>query len=208
MNVPDIEHFEAQAAETVGAMKALFREFEARLGEVVSAQRLASSESRDEASKARAALEELVRQAKAIVEAQRQALTEVRQGWRLHVAENTRAAGEEIARAFGAQIASGLREKLETMTIAVEGVTRRFAWTTALKWIAGIAVAIPMTVALGLWAFLPRVEGLPWQYVRAGASKLRACEVGQEMHVCIVTVDKAQVLTSARGEPVVVVRGM
>src|SRR2546429_9889573 len=100
MNTPDIERFEAQAAETVGAMKALFREFEARLGEVVSAQRLASSEARNEAAKARGALEDLVRQANAIADAQRQAFTEVREGWRLHVAENSRAAGEEIARAF------------------------------------------------------------------------------------------------------------
>ncbi|HEY6398860.1 MAG TPA: hypothetical protein VIX82_15540 [Solirubrobacteraceae bacterium] len=71
MNDPDIEHFEAQAAETIGAMRALFREFENRLGEVASAQRLANSEARTEATKARAALENLVREATAIVDGQR-----------------------------------------------------------------------------------------------------------------------------------------
>ena len=44
MNEQDIE----QAAEIVGAMKDLFKEFESRLGEIVSTQRIASSEARAE----------------------------------------------------------------------------------------------------------------------------------------------------------------
>jgi len=205
---PDIEHFEAQAAQTVGEMKALFREFENRLGEVVSGQRLASSESRNEAAKARAALEELTRQANALVDGQRRALDEVRQGWRLHVAENSRAAGEEIARAFGAQIADGLKQQLQGMCSAVERATKRFRWTTTLTWTAGIGVAIVLTIGLGVWAVLPGAGGLPWPYLRVAAMRLQPCEVDRVIHVCAAVDDKQRMARSADGEPLVVIRGM
>jgi len=205
---PDIEHFEAQAAQTVGEMKALFREFENRLGEVVSGQRLASSESRNEAAKARAALEELTRQANALVDGQRRALDEVRQGWRLHVAENSRAAGEEIARAFGAQIADGLKQQLQGMCSAVERATKRFRWTTTLTWTAGIGVAIVLTIGLGVWAVLPGVDGLPWPYLRVAATRLQPCEVDHVIHVCAAVDDKPRMPKGSSGEPLVVVRGM
>lgn len=208
INVPDIERFEAQAAQTVGEMKALFGEFEARLGEVVSAQRLASSEARNEAAKARAALEELARQAKAMVDAQGRTLEEVRQGWRFHVAENSRAAGEEIARAFGVRIATGLCQKLEGMSTAVERATRRLEWTTVGKWTAGIATGVVMTIALGVWAMLPHAEGLSWSYVRAGATRLQPCEAKQEVHVCVVIDREAGMVKGVNGEALAVVRGM
>jgi hypothetical protein len=51
MNEQDVARFEAQAAETVGAMKELFQEFERQIGEAVSAQRLAGSEARSEGAK-------------------------------------------------------------------------------------------------------------------------------------------------------------
>jgi len=205
---PDIEQFEAQAAQTVGEMKALFREFESRLGEVVSAQRLASSESRNEAAKARAALEELTRQAGALVDAQRTTLGELRQGWRLHVAENSRAAGEEIARAFGAQIANGLKQELLEMCSAVERTTKRFRWITSLTWTAGIGVGIVLTIALGVWEVLPGVDGIPWPYLRAAATRLQPCEVDHVIHVCAAVDDNQRVSKSPSGEPLVVMRGM
>ena len=203
-----VEHFEAQMAETVGEMKALFNEFRQQLGVMVNQARIANSEAREEGVKAREALGELVRQARATSENQRQALTELRDRWQLQVAENSRAAGQEIARAFGAQIASGLQQKLEVMSTAVECATRRFGWMTALKWTGGIAISIVLTIFLGLWLFLPRVEGLPWHYVRAAATELRLCQIGQEAHVCIATDDKPRVLKDTDGEAVVVVRGL
>lgn len=78
---------------------------------------------------------------------------------------------------------------------------------TALKWTGGIAVGIVLTVLLGLWAFLPRVEGLPWHFVRAGAAQLRLCQVGQEAHVCVATDDKPRLVSCPDGKAVVV-RGM
>jgi hypothetical protein len=64
------------------ANEELFGEFERRLGEVVAAQRLASSEARDEGVKARAALEAIARAARAMAETQRQAIAELRGEWR------------------------------------------------------------------------------------------------------------------------------
>jgi hypothetical protein len=189
-------------------MKSLFREFQDRLAEVVSEQRLKNGEARNEATKARLALEDLVRAAKQSVEDQRQAVSRLRDEWRLHVVENSRAAGEEIARAFGAQMAVGLRQQLERLAAGVEQATQRFGWMSALKWAAGIALGITLTISVGVWAMLPRVEGASWTYVWIAAAHLRGCEVHQEAHVCIATDEKQQLLKSANGEPLVVVRGM
>lgn len=208
MNEADIERFEAQAAETVGAMKALFREFENRLGEVASAQRLANSEARSEAAKSRAAFEELVRQAKAMAGSQEQALSELRDSWRMHVTEDSRAAGEEIARAFGAQIAGSLRQQLEGLGATVQRATRQFGWLSVLKWTAGIALGIVLSIGVGVVALLPRVPGLPWHYVQLAADKLQTCEVDRKTHVCIAIDPKTRVVRSANGEPVAVVKGM
>src|SRR5262249_49857283 len=134
-----ISQLETELAEVLGAMKDLFREFEARLGEVVAAQRLANSEARNEGAKVRAALEELARSAKTIGEGQRQALTELRDGWRIHVADNSKAAGSEMAQKFGEGIAAGLERRLARMAEAVDRATWRFGWMSVLKWGGGIA---------------------------------------------------------------------
>ena len=63
MNDQTVDRFEAELTEILGAMKQLFGEFERRLGEAVSAQRLASSEARAEAADARAILRKLVQRA-------------------------------------------------------------------------------------------------------------------------------------------------
>lgn len=123
-NELDIEGFEARAAETVGEMKALFREFQDRLGEVMGAQRLASTEARNEAATARGVLENLARAAQTIVDLQRQAVKELCEGWQLHVREDSRVAGEEIARAFGAQITTGLQQQLEGLSATVQAARR------------------------------------------------------------------------------------
>ena len=208
MNDLDIEHFEAQAAETIGAMKALFREFENRLGEVTSAQRLANSEARNEAAKSRAAFEELVRQSKVITASQEQAITELREGWRMHVAENSRAAGEEIARAFGAQIAGSLRQQLEALGAKVQRATGRFAWVSVLKWTPGIGLAIVLMTALGIFTLLPRVPGLPWHDLQVAAERLQPCEVDRKVHICIAIDSRAHWGQNAHGETIVVVQGM
>jgi hypothetical protein len=51
--------------------------------------------------KGRASLEALVQTAQGIAGTQRQAVQQLRRGWQLHVVENSRAAGAEMARTFG-----------------------------------------------------------------------------------------------------------
>jgi len=212
MNEQDAERFEAQAVATLAAMKELFGEFQKRLGEVVAAQRLASSEARSEGAKARAALEEISRQARAIAEAQRQAIAELRGEWRLHVAENSKAAGAEMAVSFGEEIAAGLERKLAVMTQKVEQVTGRFEWMTALKWgLGGVAVAgimLLLVVEALLLAVVPSVDGLSDLQVRTAMTRVAPCHVGQEMHVCAAMEDKPRAVRGPNGVGLVVLRGM
>ena len=191
MNEQDIARFENEAAETVGAMKELFKEFERRLGEVVSAQRLASSEVRSEGAKAQALLGELSRAARATANDQRYALTELRDSWRLHVAENSKAAGREQARAFGEEITTGLAQRVADMATVVERATARLGWLSALKWSAGIAAGIALTIAIGVWSLVPSANGLSTLQVRAAMAQLVPCQIGMQIHVC-VTVDETQ----------------
>jgi hypothetical protein len=212
MNAAEVARFEAQAAETVGAMKELFTEFERRLGEVVAAQRLVASEARDEGIKARAALETIARQARFLTEAQRQAIEELRGGWQMHVAENSKAAGAEMARSFGREIAAGIEQRLVNLGDAVDRVTRRFQWVTALKWGAALALATALTIALGVWALIPSVDGLTMLQVREAMAQLAPCHIGQEPHqephVCIMFDDKPHISAGVHGEGLVVVHGM
>jgi len=208
MNEQDAERFEAQAVATLAAMKELFDEFQKRLGEVVAAQRLASSEARSEGAKARAALEEISRQARAIAEAQRQAIAELRGEWRLHVAENSKAAGAEMAVSFGEEIAAGLERKLVTMTQEVERATGRFEWVTALKWSGGVAVGIVLTIGLGVWALLPNVPGVSPLRVRVAMSQIGPCQIGEEQHVCMLLENPPRFTKGPDGKTVIVVRGL
>ena len=74
MNPQDVARLETEAAEIVGAAKELFKEFENRLGEVVSVQRIAASESRAEGARAIQHLKELSLSARELVGTQRQLL--------------------------------------------------------------------------------------------------------------------------------------
>ena len=64
MNQQNLARLETEVAEVVGAMKDLFREFERHLGEVVSAQRMASTEARAEGAQVTKDLHELRTSAK------------------------------------------------------------------------------------------------------------------------------------------------
>jgi hypothetical protein len=145
-------------------MKELFAEFERRLGEVVSTHRLAASEAGDEGAKVRATLQKIARSAQDTADSQHQAIVELRAGWQMHVAENSKAAGAEMAKSFGKEIASGLQQRLEQLGTSVERATGRFEWMAALKWgLGGAAVAtIALLVTLSIFvkAIAPEAEGL------------------------------------------------
>src|SRR6185437_1157203 len=148
MNDAAIERLEAEATEVLGAMKELFREFEKRLGEAVSAQRLASSEARAEAADARAILRNLVKRAEETADDQRQALEMLREKWWFNIEENARASGAGMAQEFGEKIAAGLEKRLRALSADIERVTRRFQWVTVLKWGAGVGLGVVLVIAL------------------------------------------------------------
>jgi hypothetical protein len=212
MNDQDMARFEKQAAETLGAMKELFEEFAKRLGEVVSMQRLAASEARNEGAKARAALEQIARYAEDTATYQRQAIAELRSGWQMHVAENSKAAGAEMARTFGSQIAAGLQQRLENLGADVHRVTRRFEWMSALKWgLGGMAVSfvvLSLAATIMIKAIEPEVDGLTNLQVREAVARLAPCQIDRETHVCTVLDDKPRVGKGPHGEGLVVLKGM
>ena len=111
MNEQDIE----QAAEIVGSMKDLYREFEDRLGEIVSAQRIASSEARAEGAQVAKDLHELRTSAQILVDEHRALVARLDREWQLHIDANAQRAGEAQAQAFGANIARGLQGQLEEL---------------------------------------------------------------------------------------------
>jgi hypothetical protein len=208
-----LEHFETQAAETLGAMKDLYVEFETRLGEVVAAQRLAVSEARSEGSRVLAALETIARSAQQTADSQRQAIGELRAGWQMHVAENSRSAGAEMARTFGNQIASGLQQRLEQLATRVETATHRFEWMPALKW--GVSIGCAAVVAVSLMtitvirAVEPQAAGVNPKQAQAAATHLVTCQVDKIEHTCIALEDTPRVVARGpHGEMLAVVRGM
>jgi len=161
MHQQELTRFETEAAEIVGAMKELFTEFEKRIGEVVSVQRVSASEARTEGAQATQHLQELARLSKSLVDQQRNLLTRIEQDWQLHIDANAKRAGEAQAKAFGESIARGLQERLSNLTAQVEASTRQFTWKSSLRWAAGIAVAIPLTVGICVsWTCPDSVDGL------------------------------------------------
>src|ERR1700722_8225401 len=100
MNPQDLAHLETEAAEIVGAVKELFKEFENRLGHVVSMQRIAASESRAEGARAIQQLRELAVSARELSGGQRQLLTRIERDWQLHIDGNAQRAGEAQVTTF------------------------------------------------------------------------------------------------------------
>ncbi|HVA41014.1 MAG TPA: hypothetical protein VNF49_10140 [Candidatus Binataceae bacterium] len=201
-----------QAAEIAGVAKELFAAFEARLGEVMAQQRLAGQEANHALAETRRVLAELLRHAQQSSEALRAAQEELRGTWQLHVAENAKAAGAEMARTFGHEIAAGLRQRLEKLGDAVDRVTRRFEWVSALKWgLGGVFVAIlALSLAAGVLirTVAPSVDGLSDQQVRLAITRLASCRVGEERHVCAAIDDKLHAGKGPSGNALVVLSGM
>src|SRR6185312_121422 len=200
MDQQDLVRFESEAAEVVGAMKELFKEFERHLGEVVSAQRMASSEARAQGAEVTKDIHELRSSARIMVTEQRELLTRLEREWKLRIDETAKRAGETQAKAFGEQIAQGLQGRITELAAEVERVKRGFALKASLRWILGIALAIPLTVGVCVSALtphdaptgkretiertdiaqsgdLPAIMGLTAEQTREAASKLSLCRV-------------------------------
>ncbi len=207
MNDDTLGRFEVEAGEILRTAKELFAEFERRLGEAVSAQRLANSEARNEAAEVQATLRQLVKLAEAAADAQREALDELSNRWWFHVEGEAQETGAEMARGFGEEIAAGLEKRLKELGARVERVADRFGWVTAVKWGAGIGVGIVLTIAIGVWALTPRVKELTDNQVRAAIAQLVPCQVDKTRHVCVKLDDRPQLSKLPGGATISVVRG-
>src|SRR3954468_1535350 len=207
MDQQDVARFETEAAEIIGAMKELFKEFEHRIGEVVSVQRVSASEARTEGAQAARQLQELTRLSKSLVDEQRNLLSRIEREWQLRIDSNAQRAGEAQAKAFGENIAQGLHDRLAELAAQVEVATRRYTWKSAWPWALGIAFAIPLTAAVCLNASSPSSAqpspeaaalsqpkftsafaiNLSEAQAREALSKLSLCQVQKTLdwHACI-----------------------
>ena len=232
MNQQDLARLETEAAEIVGAMKDLFKEFENRLGELVSAQRIASSEARAEGVQVTQDLHELGRSARSLVGEQRDLVARIERDWQLRIDANAKRAGEAHAQAFGENIARGLQKRLEGLAAEVNAATRRFTWRASLPWVLGIALAIPLTVGVCVSAFLPQATekspvverslsskpgvglpnaiGLTAAQTREAVSKLSLCQTPKtnDWHACIEVDNPPRIGLGSVDKPRAIVRGM
>lgn len=206
-----------QAVEIAGAAKELFNAFEARLGEVMANQRLAAREASEALAETRGALMKLLSQAREGSETVRAMQDELRRNWQMHVAENSKAAGREMARAFGAEIAAGLEGRLAKLAGQAELATRRLTWGSTLRWALALGIAIPLTITLGIRAFMPTLEdqsipGLTVAQTHDVLSRITLCFPHRndirDAHVCVATDDPPRLTRGPQGEAVVVARGM
>lgn len=234
MDQQDIERLETEASEIVGAMKDLFREFEKQLGEIVSAQRIASSEARAQGAQVSKDLHEINRSTRSLLNEQRDLVARLEREWQLRIDANAQRAGEAQAQAFGANITRGLQEQLDKLTADVRSATRHYTWRSSLQWVLGIAIAIPLTVAVCVSAFVPHADpqidkpnggrpvmskpivglpaavGLTAAQTREVVSKLSLCQIPTTngWHPCIDVDNPPRMGLGAVDKPRVVVRGM
>jgi hypothetical protein len=231
MNQQDLTRLETEAAEIVGAMKELFKEFESRIGEVVSVQRVSASEARNEGAQAARQLQELTRLSKTLVDQQRNLLAQIEKDWQLRIDSNAQRAGESQAKAFGESIARGLQARLTELASQVEVATRRYTWKSSWPWALGIALAIPLTVAVSLSASSPRSNqpnpetpaiskpyfgrpaiavNLTEAQAREALSKLSLCQVAKTLdwHACIEVDSPPRMGLGGTDRPRIAIRGM
>ncbi len=206
-----------QVAEIAGAAKQLFKAFEDQLGEVMASQRLASKEANEAFANTRRALQQLLQQAREAAEVARNSQEGLLRGWQTQVTEKSKAAGSEMARQFGEEIAKGLEKRLAELADQVETATRRLTWKSILSWTLGIAIAIPLTVDIGIRAFMPSVEdmtipGLSVAQTHDVLTRIHLCwpdpRKQQDFHVCVVADDPPRVTRDPWGKPAVIAQGM
>lgn len=208
MNEAELERFESQAAQIVSAAKGLLTEFETRLAQAVNDQRVTNAQSREEAARLQAILKDVATQTKALTAMTRKDLGDIRAEWRQPFEDAARASGRAQAQAFGHEIGLGLSSQLEKVTERARWALNRYHWASIATWAIGVGIAIPLTVALGVWAVLPSVEGVePWR-VQIAMQRLERCEVAGKPRLCIAVDDKPSLLKGASGQPVTAVRGL
>ena len=226
MNQQDLARLETEAAEVVGAMRDLFREFERHLGEIVSAQRMASTEARAEGAKVTKDLHELRTSAKVLVSDHRELVARIEKEWQLRIDQTAQRAGEAQAQAFGENIARGLQAQIAALGSEVKRATEAtqgLAWKNSLRWVLGIALSIPLTVGICVSALSPHDSSFGEQtgkvipnmaltsvQTQEAVAKLSLCQVPKTdgWHVCIEAENPPRVGFGEDDKARVVVRGM
>jgi hypothetical protein len=229
MNQQDLVRLESEAAEVVGAMRDLFREFERHLGEIVSAQRMASTEARAEGAQVTKDLHELRTSAKVLVSDHRELVARIEREWQLRIDQTAQRAGEAQAKAFGENITRGLQAQIAALGSEVKRATQAtqvLAWKTSLRWVLGIALAIPLTVGIGVSALSPHDSSAGEQgtagkavipnmaltsaQMQEAIDKLSLCQAPKinGWHVCIEADNPPRVGFGEDEKPRVFVQGM
>lgn len=217
MSEDRLDAFERQATELVAAAKGLLNEFESRLGEVVSGQRVAESELRAESTRITHHLQELANRARDLANDQRALLTRIERDWQLKIEENATRAGERQAQAFGQSIAAGLEKRLARLAGEVERATRRLSWKVTLGWALGLAIGIPLAINVGIEAFAPSVAdqsipGLTVAQTHEVLSRIELCWPKpthfSDVHVCVATDDPPRLTRGPHEEAAAIARGM
>jgi hypothetical protein len=204
---PELKRATDEVAEFAAAAKALLGLYETKLAKVVNDLELAKNRSSDHEGQIRKSLDDISRTGKELARQQRDLVTEIEKAWTLRIDRTAATAGAEQARVFGEGIALGLQQRLDGLASEVEEATRRFRWMSAAKWGVGIALGIPLTVAIGVWALVPKVEGVEAFEVYYAMQRLEPCKVGNEGHVC-VAIDPKQKLAGPGKEAMAVVKGL
>src|SRR6185312_4798572 len=162
-------------------------------------------------------LSKLLFEARQASDAMRAMQHELSRNWQMHVAENSKAAGRDMARAFGAEIAAGLEQRLEKLTVQAERATRRLTLRAAFPWVIGLAIAIPLIIGIALSALMPRpadpsILGLTADQTHDVLSRITLCSPHKsdirEQHVCVATDDPPRLIRDPHDKAAVIARGM
>lgn len=208
MSQKDLEAFESQIAELVTVAKAMMGESTSQLAQSVNEQRVNNVQAREEAVRLQAAVRDLSIQLKTLTESARKEFAEIRNDWKEPLQEAAKAAGAAQAQAFGEGISAGVRRQLEAVSRDAGQALARYHWTSVAAWAIGVGLAIPLTVAAGVWALLPYSDHLDPLRVRVAVALLQPCEIDGKARMCFPVDNKPQLIETDKGRAVVAVRGL
>jgi hypothetical protein len=112
-----------------------------------------------------------------------------------------------MAKRFGEQLTVGLTGKLATTAANVETLLKRFEWRTDLRWVAGIALGIIVTILMGVSALTPGIKGLSSDQATTAMAEIAPCIVQERAHVC-VAVEADKVVKGPSGVTLAAIKGM
>ena len=173
-------------------------------------------------------LHELRSCARILVNEQCDLVARLEKEWQLRIDQTAQRAGEAQAKAFGENIARGLQAQISALGSEVKRATQAtqvLAWKTSIRWVLGIALAIPLTVGICVSALSPHDSpgeqgtagkavipnmALTSAQTQEAVAKLSLCQVPRTdgWHVCIEAENPPRVGFGEDDKARVVVRGM